>query len=319
MPERGTWTRRRFLQSGMLAGGLALSGGCGALGFGNTLERIKQDGVIRLGHAGERPYAYEEAGTLVGATAAVHRAVFRQIGGIEVRGVQTGFGELINGLNSGAFDAVAAGMFVTVGRCDRVAFSDPVYCAPTGLLVASGNPRGLSDLASVAAAGATLVVLAGGVEDSYARALGVPDDRIVRVGRQEDGLEHVASGRADAFSLTHVSLRALLEQARAREDTVPGGPPEPAATRVELLEPFTPVVGGVEQPGCGAAAFRKPDEELRTAFNDGLAALRADGTVLRLMSEYGFSEAEMPEPGTSTEELCRTAGVTGLEIDPLPR
>jgi polar amino acid transport system substrate-binding protein len=52
-----------------------LAGGCAALGFGNTLDRIKRDGVVRVGHAGERPYAYEEAGVLVGATVAVHRAV----------------------------------------------------------------------------------------------------------------------------------------------------------------------------------------------------------------------------------------------------
>jgi hypothetical protein len=37
------------------------------------------------------------------------------------------------------------------------------------------------------------------------------------------------------------------------------------------------------------------------------------------MSEYGFTEAEMPDPGITTEQLCRAPGVTGPEIDPLPR
>src|ERR687893_1110871 len=96
-----TWTRRRFLQGALLVGGLPATSGCGAFGFGDTLQRIRDEGVIRLGIAGERPYAYLEGGELVGATAAVHRAVFRRIGDIEVRGVQTGFGDLINGLNAG--------------------------------------------------------------------------------------------------------------------------------------------------------------------------------------------------------------------------
>jgi polar amino acid transport system substrate-binding protein len=319
MADRAAWSRRRVLRHGLIAGGLVLAGGCAALGFGNTLGRIRRDGVVRVGHAGERPYAYEEAGVLVGATVAVHRAVFRRLGDIELQGVQTGFGELINGLNSGTFDTVAAGMFVTRERCDRATFSDPEYCAPTGLLVPAGNPRNLRDLASVAASGANVVVLAGSVEESYARALGVPDGQIIVIGVPEDGLGLVAAGRADSFSLTHISLRTLLEQARLRAERLPGITGAPEVEQTQLLDPFTPVIGGVPVTGCGAAVFRKPDEELRVAYNRELSALRADGSVLRLMSEYGFTEAEMPDPGITTEQLCRAPGVTGPEIDPLPR
>jgi len=319
MRRRTTCTRRRFLQGSLLVGGLTAIGGCGSLGFGDTLQQIRDEGLIRLGIAGERPYAYFDRGALVGATAAVHRAVFRRMGDIEIVGVPTGFGELLNGLNAGAFDAVAAGMFVTADRCERAIFSDPIYCSPAGLIVPKGNPAGLSDYASVTRTGTTLAVLAGGVEESYAQAAGVPANRLAQVGTQQEGLEVVAAGEADAFTLTHVSLRALLDTARRAESALPGGPVEPAAEQVELLEPFTPVVDGVEQRGCGAAVFRKPDEALRDAFNRELGALRSAGTVLELMSEYGFTQAEMPAPGITTEQLCRTGGVTGAEIDPLPR
>jgi polar amino acid transport system substrate-binding protein len=319
MADCAAWSRRQVLRNGLIGGGLLLTSGCAALGFGNTLDQIRRDGVVRVGHAGERPYAYEEAGVLVGATVAVHRAVFRRLGDIELMGVRTGFGELINGLNSGAFDTVAAGMFVTRERCDRAAFSDPEYCAPTGLLVRAGNPRNLRDLASVAATGANVVVLAGSVEEGYARALGVPDGQIIGIGVPEGGLELVASGRADSLSLTHISLRTLLQQARLRAERIPESIGAPDVEQTQLLDPFTPVIGGVPVTGCGAAAFRRPDEELRTAYNRELNALRVDGTVLRLMSEYGFTEAEMPDPGISTEQLCRAPGLTGPEIDPLPR
>jgi polar amino acid transport system substrate-binding protein len=319
MSEHGrSVPRRRFLQGSLLACGIAAAPGCGALGFGDTLARIREAGVVRVGIAGERPYAYLEDEQLVGATAAVHRAVFQRIGGIEVEGVLSPFGELIEGLTGGSFDVVAAGMFVTAGRCELVSFSDPVYCAPTGLLVARGNPRGLSDLASVARAGARLAVLGGAVESDYARAAGVPADLVVPVGSQEDGLDAVAAGEVDAFALTAVSLRSLLARAR-EEQPLPGAPALPAAERVELVAPFTPTVDGTAQPGCGAAAFRSPDEELRTAFNRELAALRGAGGVLELMRPYGFTEAEVPRPGLTTEELCRVAGVTGTELDPLPR
>ncbi|HYH32541.1 MAG TPA: ectoine/hydroxyectoine ABC transporter substrate-binding protein EhuB [Pseudonocardia sp.] len=316
MDQHG-WSRRRFLQGSVLACGVAATAGCGALGFGDTLGRIREAGVVRLGIAGERPYAFFEGDQLVGATAAVHRAVFRRIGEIEVEGVLSPFGELIEGLTGGSYDAVAAGMFVTANRCDLVSFSDPVYCAPTGLLVASGNPLGLRDFASVARAGARLVVLGGAVEHDYARAVGVPADRIVAVGSQDDGLEAVASGEADAFALTSVSLRSLLE--RARQDQPLPGAPAPAAEQVELVEPFTPTIDGAPQLGCGAAAFRGPDEELRAAFNRELAALRTEGGLLALMAPYGFTATEMPAPEVTTEQLCSVGGVSGTELDPLPR
>ncbi len=312
------WSRRRFLQGALLVGGVAATGGCGGLGFGDTLERIREAGVVRLGIAGERPYAYAEDEQLLGATAAVHRAVFQRIGEIDVEGVVSPFGELIEGLNGGSFDAVAAGMFVTAARCDLVAFSDPVYCAPTGFLVARGNPQGLRNFDSVAQAGARLVVLGGTVEREYARAAGVGADRIVPVGSQEDGLDAVADGRADVFALTSLSLRSLLEQAR-QEPPPPGAAQPPAVEQVELVEPFTPVIDGVPQLGCGAAAFRAPDDDLREAFNRELAALQEEGALLELLAPYGFTRAELPPPDVTTEQLCEVGGVTGAELDPLPR
>jgi polar amino acid transport system substrate-binding protein len=302
-----TWSRRRFLRWAALTGGLTATGGCAALGLGDTLGGLRDAGTVRLGIAGERPYAYVEDDELTGATAAVHREVFRRIGDIEVQPVTVPFGELLEGLNGGSFDAVAAGMFVTAGRCDLVTFSDPVYCAPTGLLVASGNPAGLTDFGAVAGGAAVLAVLGGAVEADYARALGVPEDRIVPVGRQEDGLDAVLSGDADAFALTSVSLRSVLD--RAGQD----------AQQVELTAPFTPTIDGEPQLGCGAAAFRSPDEELRAAFNQELAALRDDGTLLELMAPFGFTEAELHAPDVTTEQLCETGGITGTELDPLPR
>ena len=323
----GGWSRRGFLRGGLLAGGLAAApgvlGGCAAFGFGDTLQKIKSDGVVRAGFAGERPYSYERHGQVVGAIAAVHRAVFDRIGGIEVRGVHTVFSDLIDGLNAGNFDIVAAGMFITADRCDRAIFSEPVYCAKSALLVPRGNPRGLRDFASVARRGASLVVLAGGVEEGYALAVGVPDERIRKVGRQEDGLDLVASGEADAFTLTSISLRALLARSGTGADgpspPVPGLGPENLTEKVELLDPFTPVIDGEEQLGCGGATFRKPDDTLRAAFNDALGALRREGSLLELMGPYGFTEAELPDRRVTAERLCRTGGVTGKELDPLPR
>lgn len=320
------WSRRSFVRASLLAGGLVAAPGaltgCAAFGFGNTLDKIEREGVVRVGSAGERPYSYVQDDELVGAIAAVHRAVFQRIGDIEIRGVQTEFGELINGLNAGNFDVVAAGMFVTMDRCERASFSNPVYCAKSALLVRQGNPLGLSDYDSVVQhRRASLVVLGGAVEGDYAQAVGVREDMIIEVGTPEEGLELVASGEADAFTLTSISLRALLARARqdGEEPPLPGLDEEDLAQQVELLDPFTPVIGGQGQLGCGAAAFRKTDEQLRAAFNEALSALQREGRILELVRPYGFTEAELPEEGVTTEQLCRIGGVTDEELDPLPR
>lgn len=316
----------------MLAGGLVaapgLLAGCSALGFGDTLQEIRENGFVRAGIAGERPYAYLEGGRLLGAIAAVHQLIFARLGEIEVRAVQTPFNELIEGLNAGSFDVVAAGMFITAARCERAAFSEPLYCARSALLVAQGNPLGLRDYsslvgrASMRGRDAVLAVLAGGVEEEYARGAGLADGQLRQVGSQQEGLELVASGEVAAFTLTSISLRALLDRARQQgghPGPVPSASPAALAERVELLAPFTPVVGGEEQLGCGAAVFRRTDEALRQAFNTELRALRREGRVLELTRPYGFTPAEMPAPGISTEQLCHTGGVTGEELDPLPR
>jgi polar amino acid transport system substrate-binding protein len=99
----------------------------------------------------------------------------------------------------------------------------------------------------------------------------------------------VKSGRADAFALTSISLRAL-----AKEDS-----------SVEVAEAFIPVVDGKEQIGAGAAVFRKDDTQLRDAFNAELKKLLASDKWLELVEPYGFTEAEKPDPSLTAEKLCQ--------------
>ncbi|NEW38951.1 transporter substrate-binding domain-containing protein [Nocardia cyriacigeorgica] len=315
------WSRRRFLSASAVGVGLLAAPGligCDAVGLGNTLDKITEAGVVKVGYAGERPYAYDDNG-LVGAIPAVDRAVFERIGVGRLEGVLVPFRSLIGGVNSGAFDVISAGMFVNKARCEQIAFSEPIYCAQSGLLVRKENPKGLSDFASVARADATVAVLASAVEQSYAQAAGVRDEQIHVVGGQDEGLEQVALGHSDAFALTSISLRTMLEQARQAGPGGPDGGPAEWAAEVELLPPFTAVVDGRRQLGCGAAGFRKTDGSLRDAYNRELAVLRAEGRILELTAPYGFTAAEIPEPSVRTEDLCTIDSGGGSVRGPLPR
>jgi polar amino acid transport system substrate-binding protein len=303
MTER-RWTRRNFLERSALLAALAAGGGTlagctstdeggdggdGGDG-GNALRQLKSQGYITVGFAGEAPYAFKEGGDLTGEAPAVHRAIWKANGIDEVRGVQVDFGQLIPGLNAGRFNAVAAGMFILPERCRQAAFSEPVYCAPSAFLVESGNPDDLTDFQSVADAGITLAVLPGAVEGIYAKKSGVADNKIIEVASQRDGLSALEAGRAGAFALTSISLNNIADD-------------NPDAD-IEVTEPFTPVIDGKEQHGCGGAVFRRRDDDLRKAFNKELAKLKKSGELLELIKPFGFGKETVPADDLTTERLC---------------
>jgi polar amino acid transport system substrate-binding protein len=295
-----TWTRRDLLRYSAIAAGVAAAPGLvtacsrttsGQQGGGGLLALAKQRGYITAGFAGEQPFAFQKGGTLTGEDPAVHKEIWNNLGIKELRGVQVDFGQLIPGLNANRFDVVAAGMFILPERCAQAAFSEPVYCAPQTFLVPKGNPKHITNYESVAAAGINLGVLPGAVEGIQAKKFGVADAKIIEVASQRDGLSALEAGRIQAFALTSISLRNLLQQ-------------NPGAN-LELTEPFTPVVDGKKQLGCGGAVFRKPDNDAREAFNGELAKLKQSGKLLELVQPFGFGPETIPPNDVTTATLCK--------------
>lgn len=277
-----------LLAAAVLAACSSTEPGTGAA-KGNTLDRVKEAKKVNVGFANERPYAYTDGGDLKGEAPAVHQYIFDQIGGVELEPKLFEFGALIQALNADRVDVVTAGMFITPERCQEASFSNPEYVATTALLVKKGNPDGLSDYKSAADKKAKVAVMTGAVEVEQAKGSGVPEGQLQVVADQQSGLDAVKSGRADAFALTSISLRAL-----AKSDS-----------SVEVSEAFIPVVDGKEQIGAGAAVFRKDDTELRDAFNAELKKLLASDKWLELVEPYGFTEAEKPDPSLTAEKLCQ--------------
>jgi len=294
------WTRRAFLTSSGLAvvAAPALLSACSTTdpgseasggGTADPLQRLMDQGYVRVGFANEAPYGYAEAdGTLTGEAPEVARAVFEALGITELQGVLTEFGSLIPGLQARRFDVIAAGMFINPERCAEITFSDPDYQAKTAFMVPNGNPMGILTYEDVTSTGARLGVLAGAVEGGYAEALGVPADQLVTFTDQPSLYDGLAADRVDAVSLTSISLRNILA---TREDAP-----------FEVTEPFVPVIDGEEQTGAGGYGFHNDDAALVEAFNEELASLKDSGRLLEIIEPFGFSEAELAE--VTTEELC---------------
>lgn len=271
------------------------SGDSGEAMSGSVLERAREQGYIRIGFANEAPYGFaDSSGEVTGEAPSVAKAIFAELGIPEVQGNVTTFGALIPGLTAGRFDVIAAGMFINPDRCEQILFSDPDYCIPQAFGVQAGNPMGLNSYEDVANSDATLGVLAGGVEEGYARDLGVPEDRITVFDEATSLAEGLQAGRVDAIAATSLSIRAQLDRL--------------ADSNLEMTAGFTPVIDGVAQRGCGGFGFRKEDQELRDAFNEVLVAMKSSNSIVPITEEFGFGETEIGAAADVTvDDLCEPA------------
>lgn len=264
----------------------------GSEGDVSTLEKAKEEGKITVGFSGEVPYAYEdEDGNLTGQSVEVARAVFKKLGIEEMDGKLTKFGSLIPGLQSGNFDVITAGMYITPDRCTQVDFGEPEYSIGEALAVQKGNPLNLHSYEDIVNNPDVKVsVMNGAIEIDYLKAAGVSEDQMEIVQDIPSNIAALESGRVDAITMTGPTLEAALDTANAKN--------------IDRVEEFSqPIVDGESIRGYGAAGFKIEDDELREAYNDALQELKDSGELLEIISEFGFTEADLPGDMTA-EQLC---------------
>ncbi|WP_255342468.1 hypothetical protein [Nesterenkonia sp. AN1] len=97
----------------------------------------------------------------------------------------------------------------------------------------------------------------------------------------------VTGGRADVFALTAISLSEMAGEMDG----------------FEVTEGFVHDMDGVMQYGAGSTVFPQGSEMLEE-YNEHLAELKESGELLDIISEYGFTEAEIPPADLTAEALC---------------
>jgi len=204
-----------------------------------------------------------------------------------VDGVLTEFGALIPGLKAKRFDIIAAGMFINPKRCQEINFSEPSYGIGQAMLVKAGDPKGIKDYSSIKAnPDLKLAVMSGAVEVGYAKDAGVPESQLVMLPDQSSLLQAVQSGRADAASLTALSIADMAKKGEGVESTTPFGE-----------------VAGKSVKGHGGFGFRKEDKDLYAAFNAELKKFIGSPEHIALVTPLGFGKDYLPNK--TTEQLCK--------------
>jgi polar amino acid transport system substrate-binding protein len=263
---------------------------CGYAAAETTLQRIQRTGEVRIGYAGEPPFAYRTPnGRVTGEAAELARVLFTRMGVPFITAVQTEFRTLIRELRAGRFDVIAAGMYVLPQRCHEIAFSEPTYRMGGGFLVRAGNPANLHGYDDVARdRSLRLGVVAGGVELADALAAGVDDEQLMIFPDTASAMAAVKAGRADAYAAAALTVRALAQR-------------EPK--RLARAQPFrNPPMMGIDGYRYGAFGFRKEDDDLRQAFDGQLAAFLGTTEHLTLIGRFGLGPDNLPDRRTS--ELC---------------
>ncbi|MGI8876329.1 MAG: ectoine/hydroxyectoine ABC transporter substrate-binding protein EhuB [Egibacteraceae bacterium] len=311
--ESRTFSRRQLLRRGVVLGALAASpaallaacgedaatpaegdatsaatGGAATAAAGaDTLERVREQGFVRIAFANEPPYSEvaEDGVSVTGAAVEVPRAVLARLGVDELDGVVIAYDAMIPGLQAERFDMVTAGLFMTPERCEQVIYSEPDVCGTESFAVLEGNPGGFASYEDIAAAGAKVGVPGGSVEADYAAEAGVPEGDIVIIPDSRSGIEALQAGRIDAYGLPSLSIKNLLETAEGLEEVGP--------------------LDGVPV-ACAGAAFRPSDEAFRDAYNEALQEVKDSGEFAEILESFGFPSDVALE--TTAEQLCAGEG-----------
>lgn len=280
--------RPRRLQGALAACVLALGTAVQAA----DLAQIKQRGPLHAAVANEIPYGYMDLNAKargVGPDVAKHIA--EKLGIPKIEWSTTSFGSLIPGLQAGRYDMVAAEMAILPQRCQQVLYSEPDSSYGEGLLVAKDNPKNLHDYEGFAGSGHKIAIMAGADQLEMLQALKVPASHIVTIASNADAISTVATGRADGYAATSLTVGELAAKGRGK---------------VEAAHPFQdPVVDGVPVRSWGGFAFAKGSEALRDAFNQELATFKQTDAWKKIMSDYGFSDEDAAASfKRTTAELC---------------
>lgn len=271
------------------ASALALTAGSLAAA---TLDEIREAGTIRIAVANEIPYGYiDPNGDAMGAGPDVARAVVKELGIENIEWVTAAFSSLIPGLKADRFDMVAAEMAILPDRCGEILFSEPNTSYGEGLLVATGNPKGITSYADFAEQpDLKVAIMAGADQLEMMQELGVDDGRMVMISANADAISVVSTGRADAYAATSLTASGLAG----------------ASEGVEVASDFVdPVIGGQEVRSWGGFAFSQGSEDLRDAVNEALAEFKDTPEWPAILAEYGFAESDISGSTTrTTSELC---------------
>ena len=250
-------------------------------------ERLADGHKLRLGFGTAVPWAYAgDNGEALGFVNMIALTVLEEMGITEHETKVFEWSGLIPGINADRSDMITGGMYILKSRCENIDFSDPIGYFGDAMMVPAGNPKGIHNYEDVVRTGATLVTGIGFNTVEAAKKYGVPDSQMLLVDGEVGILAAMNAGRADVAVHTVFSVQEHVEISEGKFE-------QTDATKMpkEVMN----VVG---------IGFRKSDSDFKEKFNAAMAKVIGGDKWMSSTAEYGYTAAQLPPEGFTTEYAC---------------
>lgn len=264
----------------------------------DTLQRIESSNTLNLGYVDDiAPFSSLQNGEVSGYAIELCQKVVEQVKtelnlpDLQVRFQPVAEAQGLAAVRDGSLDLLCSPTLGSLTQRKNVSFSLPIYTAGLAVLVRKDAPEALLKVLNgeVAHSGPTwrATVNRGLANHTYAvkqgeateawirkqqRMLGVVAT-VVTVSSQEEGVQLVAEGKADAF----FSERMLLKNYLAKRDDAS------AMQVLERIYEYAPV----------AMALTRGDEDFRLLVDTALSKAQRSGELEKIYSRYFGEPGEM--------------------------
>ncbi|MFB6097098.1 MAG: basic amino acid ABC transporter substrate-binding protein [Haloferacaceae archaeon] len=259
-------SRRTYLRVTGASSVAGLSGVAGCIGGGGGADEIVPGTA-----PGFPPFEMkDDQGTLVGFDVDLLTAVVEEADGYTLgEWKEFEFSSLIPALTNDRIDVIAAAMTITEDRDATIDFSDPYYSADQAILVRKGgdfSPGALDDLSGHLIGAQEGTTGAGVVKDELVKPGKLKESNFKTYGNYVLAVEDLENGNLDAIVVDKPVAQTFVE-----------------SRDVEIA--FIYETG--ENYGFGV---RTEDDDLTSALNEGLGAVRDAGRYEELRNKW-FAES----------------------------
>ena len=235
------------------------------LGMCTVLSSCGDDNKLTMAtNASFPPYEYKDGDTIVGIDAEIAAKLAEKLG-MELEIIDTEFGSIIGGVQSGKYDIGMAGMTVTPDRLENVNFTKTYATGVQVVIVKDGG--NVSSLEDLGKDGIKIGVQQDTTGHIYASDTpekgGYGEDAVISYKTGNDAVQALISGKVSAVIIDNEPAKSYVASNSGLKilDTE------------WLTEEY-------------AIAVAKNNEELLTKINTALEELIADGTVQSIIDKY---------------------------------
>ena len=235
------------------------------------LTKAKEKGYLLIGSSNDAPFSYTdvESGKLKGLDIEILKEICKRLGIGDIQMKVTDFSNLLVELNNKNVDMVADAMYVKDERLQIAAFTDKWYQEGEAVVIPESSSiktkEDLKDKKVGAQPGTTFYETAQKwLDEGKIGGLEAYDN-------QATLMTAVNTGKVDAVVTDGIVAGYTLSS--------------DSSLKLKLLSPYE-----AEASGQIGAAVRFEDKEFLAEINKALNDMKADGSLLKLLKDYGLTE-----------------------------